>query len=512
MIEVIVKGQYGYICSNDKDMPMFLDCYLNKLHSISGKVYNPITRKYSFDTKYVNTRFYTIDNNVYTIPMGLLCFLPSDKFSFMALNDDNEFIWPQLEYNIIQNILPKYVLRDDQIGAVYKALQRKRGIIQHPTGSGKTIIITALLKILCDSNIYSKFIVCVPYDTILHNMLDELKGNGINAGMLGEKDDVQVVVCNVLSLKNEKHKELLNQCVGIIYDECQHLGAKSYLDIQAELLNIKLCIGFSALVIAPSHFSSLILSTYTVDELNVMGITGNVISYIHPSTYIQEGTLATPVLFRVANTFVGTNEFVEWNDILDNHILSDDRLTHIANIICMFNHYGRKVLVLVGKKIQANLIIDKLAKINPLSLQDLGISFGGGKGYVLDHGNYVTTPSKEVLKLFDMDRIHILFGTTHLDEGADISKLDTVILASGGKNPRRLLQRIGRALRKTKNGKYAYIIDFEDKGNPITEKHSGQRLHTCVEDVGIPKHLIYKGIEVVKIKDKFRELEEIGNE
>jgi len=76
----------------------------------------------------------------------------------------------------------------------------------------------------------------------------------------------------------------------------------------------------------------------------------------------------------------------------------------------------------------------------------------------------------------------VLLSTSVLDEGVDISNIDTLILAAGGKSMRQVIQRIGRALRKKKNKENkATIFDFEDNENQALRKHTKERLASYKE-------------------------------
>jgi len=70
----------------------------------------------------------------------------------------------------------------------------------------------------------------------------------------------------------------------------------------------------------------------------------------------------------------------------------------------------------------------------------------------------------------------ILIATVIVDEGLDIPRIGTLVLASGKKSKRCYLQRIGRSLRRKSSGEnIVYIYDFMDKGNKYLEKHSKLR-------------------------------------
>lgn len=75
-------------------------------------------------------------------------------------------------------------------------------------------------------------------------------------------------------------------------------------------------------------------------------------------------------------------------------------------------------------------------------------------------------------------KVKIAIATTIFDEGVDITAIDVLILASGGKAYRQVVQRVGRVLRKDKNGSNnAYVFDFIDKQHRLLAKHSNDRVN-----------------------------------
>jgi superfamily II DNA or RNA helicase len=61
-------------------------------------------------------------------------------------------------------------------------------------------------------------------------------------------------------------------------------------------------------------------------------------------------------------------------------------------------------------------------------------------------------------------------------EGIDIPTLDVVINAGGGVSQVQVVQRIGRALRKTKTKNKAILVDFLDEVSPTLERQSRKRI------------------------------------
>ena len=129
-------------------------------------------------------------------------------------------------------------------------------------------------------------------------------------------------------------------------------------------------------------------------------------------------------------------------------------------------------------------------------------SFGGGifEGF---NGAEIYNDNGDVFSKFGNGEYTILIGTSHLYEGVDVPNLDVIVLACGGKGERTQVQGIGRALRKTKSGKYAYIVDFTDTEDAILSRHSRMRMNRYVDIIGVPNEHIYKGISVDNLEEIF---------
>jgi len=92
---------------------------------------------------------------------------------------------------------------------------------------------------------------------------------------------------------------------------------------------------------------------------------------------------------------------------------------------------------------------------------------------------------------FENGNINVLVASTVLTEGVDIKNLDVLILAVGGKSERIQTQGVGRVLRKTKNGKYAYIVDFEDNDSRVLNNQFRKRLSRYKNIMEIPQERIF---------------------
>lgn len=92
------------------------------------------------------------------------------------------------------------------------------------------------------------------------------------------------------------------------------------------------------------------------------------------------------------------------------------------------------------------------------------------------HGECSDEVREQNLQAMRDGHLKVLISSTIIDEGVDISGIDTLILGAGGKSLRQTLQRVGRGLRKKKTGENKVsVFDFNDLTNKHLKKHSEAR-------------------------------------
>src|SRR5699024_168494 len=88
------------------------------------------------------------------------------------------------------------------------------------------------------------------------------------------------------------------------------------------------------------------------------------------------------------------------------------------------------------------------------------------------HGVRSTEDRQEALNRTADGRLGVLIATTILDEGVDVSGINCIWMAAAGKSYKQTLQRVGRGLRKKKDGSGLEVYDFIDATNDYLTKHS----------------------------------------
>lgn len=452
------------------------------------------------------------DSGEILIDKGLRFLLPKSVFTDVEdISSHDIDITIKEDPEFYRNILDGITLRDDQIMTVMKCLYHKRGVCQLPTGSGKTICIAAILKYYyLMLGYYPSTLIFEPTDYLVEDMISRFNSYGIPATKYKDhrKKVEGVTVSHPLSLYNDlKDEDLFDEVKIFIGDEFHHQSCNTWYSIYHNLENVEVCIGFSASIIDNNKFPITSLSNLEYEEAVIIGCTGSIIVNIPISFYIEKGILATPVLLRMSNA---ANEWVyddrNWNQLRSKKLESNARTKIICDVCTLFNIINFKVLIITGTKKYAEKLVYEFKKYH---IADKCIlSYGGGVYLKMDKdGQLINCKDEDPKNKFKEGEYNIMIGTTHLLEGADVPNLDVICLPEIGKKARRLIQGVGRSLRVTKHGHYAYIIDFDDYMNGVLSHQSNLRMSMFKELIGVSSENIFDHCKLSDVKEIVRKLE-----
>jgi hypothetical protein len=161
-----------------------------------------------------------------TLPYGLLI----DWLKFHKKN------YPEVPYQIDPEVsalfkgyslIPRYDLSlypyDYQKDCIEESLKHSRGILRIATASGKSLIISYVIKTLLENNVIKRCIIIVPTISLVEQFYDDMTNYGIKYdigrvyGMYKEFEST-IVVSTWQTLSNEHKKLKLYD--GVIIDEC----------------------------------------------------------------------------------------------------------------------------------------------------------------------------------------------------------------------------------------------------------------------------------------------------
>lgn len=346
------------------------------------------------------------------------------------------------------------ILRDYQRKALEKALYLRTGIIHHPTGSGKTLIIAGLFKCFADR---PKIYLAHRLDLVVQTQA-RLK----EFGVIGDSVDILIngrtdIRSNTIFSTFQTCRKLLNHPEGIQFlsqldlmcvDEVHTLPADTFFRL-AMRINAPYRIGFSA---TPLHDNP-------ARNLKLIGAIGPIIDAVESKELIEQGHLAKPCIL-----------FVDL-PIPEIEPLFGDYNTHYELALAQCEERNRAIVTLAQKCVECGnkvMILVKRIKHGMLLAQMLGAQFLSGIDDI--------SRRRRAVQDFEEGRTKILLASTIFDEGVDIRKVSTLIIASGGASSLRALQRAGRGLRPAPGKSKVYIIDFTDKHNSYLRRHANRRL------------------------------------
>ena len=426
------------------------------------------------------------------------------------------------DQEFIRTILDGITLRDDQVVTVSKMMINRSGICQLATGSGKTEIACAFFKYLSYKiGRYPNAIILVPTIDLVKQTISRYNKYGVDVShYMTDRTISGIKITHPIGLVNDLKVD--NECLSdlevIVCDEGHHLSAETWKSILDHSKNSEYRLALSASIIDYDRVTCNNLNELSYNEILIVGATGRLLVNYPTSYYISKGILATPVVFRMDNKaseqlkgkrsrhsiYTGRPDY---QLIIKNRLQSPDRAYIAVRSLVPLLNAGRKALVMVGTKDQAYLIMDELAR------QGLAhtavILFGGNTRYVYDSTNGIVSTSDDVMHEFSRGKYQVIIGTSVLYEGTDLPNVDVVLLYAVGKQSRVVIQTIGRGLRSTKTGRYAYIIDFTDHECGVLRSHSHKRREMYLEVIGVQQQFIYDKITPETEELIFKSLEGI---
>ena len=357
-------------------------------------------------------------------------------------------------------------LRDYQEEAVLSGLKRQRGVIIVPTGGGKTYIASAILKgFLSHSCVYlvHRLVLLNQVRLVLKESLKEKVG--CISGKEIDIDGRRVVVAMVQSLsvkgRYEGHiKQWMKTVKVSIIDECHHSASKIFSSVLRMFENMVVKIGLTGT-----------LPEDEITSLKIRGLLGDVLYKVPVNELVDRKYIVVPKVQMIEGDWsVGLRSLfdnIKWTGFgVERKIWDKIRTVGIIQnqvrndkIIQIVNEYR-------DKRVSGILIIVDMIEHGQILSDRLNVPF-------------VWSGSEEKVELFDQfknGKISTLVCSPVLEEGIDVRGIKVIVICGGGKSKIKLLQRIGRGMRKQVGKFDVEIIDFFDSEIPLLERHSKSRL------------------------------------
>jgi superfamily II DNA or RNA helicase len=340
-------------------------------------------------------------------------------------------------------------LRDDQIEVVNNFLANPQALQEVATGAGKTIM-TATLSKICEK--YGRTITIVPNKSLVEQTEEDFVNVGLDVGVYyGDRKDLGKThtICtwqslNILDKKSKNFEEsnelltlseFLEGVSTVIVDEVHMAKA----DVLKKLLT-------QNLRNTPIRWG--LTGTVPKEEINFQNIKvslGEVVGRVSAHDLQQKG-----ILSECHVNIVQTGEWKEFGNYAEElkYLVTDDnRITYLANKIAEISKTGN-TLVLVDRIECGNMLKDKLSD-----------SIGEDVAFV--SGAVKTKDRKEEyneIAVMDNKIIVATYGVAAV--GINIPRIFNLVLLEPGKSFVRVIQSIGRGIRKAEDKDFVQIWDL----------------------------------------------------
>ena len=359
----------------------------------------------------------------------------------------------------IQNYMESFLKlpftpHEHQINAVRHSISTERSLILSPTGSGKSLIIYTLMRYYLDKlEDEDKILIIVPTTGLVSQMRSDFIDYSLENGFKvdsschqiysGQEKNTnkRVVISTWQSIYKEK-ESYFSQFKCVFGDECHLFKAKSLTSIMTKLRNCKYRFGTTG-TLDGSHTHKLVIE----------GLFGRVNKVITTKELIDKSLLSNLEIKSLCLSY------------------SDEERKEIKR-----SKYSEEIKWIVANE-KRNKFITKLAttlKGNTLLLFN----------YVGDHGK----PLYESIKTETDNKVYFIHGGTDVEQrenirqildssekngilvasygtcstGINIRNIHNVIFASPSRSVIRVLQSIGRGLRKSSTKDSVKLFDISD--------------------------------------------------
>jgi superfamily II DNA or RNA helicase len=382
----------------------------------------------------------------YVLPRGAWNYLP-DSIRYVDMRSLPEM--PKLKFRLKLDDVRKDERFEGQSDAVRAMFAEEQGLIIRPPGTGKTQIALAFA-----AQAQTRTLVLVHTHDILkqwvdavENAIPELRGKvGVIQGRTCKIGHITIATVQTLNRKYlDEGQEWWSQFGCVIADEAHHVSAPTW----EQVLNS-----------CPAYYRFGFTASATRADGMHPTMRYNIGPVIHRQKFSSPVALeVVPVRTEFRSLYRGS---WDWMPLVSRLISDQKRNDLIAKVVDTEIEKGNSVLVLSRR-------IDHLEAIADCMQQDAEI---------LAAAIRTKKERNEILAAFKSGKVRCVLATQLADEALDVPRLSRVVLTHPGKHEGRIIQQIGRALRKFPDKDDAVIYDFVDWRVGVLRRQWDQRKRT----------------------------------
>jgi superfamily II DNA or RNA helicase len=378
------------------------------------------------------------------------------KLKFDAVTEtywaDQGKVWPKGHIAEGQPIM----LRDYQVDAVNTFLENPQSLQEIATGAGKTIT-TATLSQLCEP--YGRTITIVPNKSLVEQTEEDFVNVGLDVGVYyGDRKDLYKThtICTWQSLnilgkksKNQEHDiltlaEFLDGVAAVIVDEV-HMA-------KADVLKNLLTQNLSNAPIRWGLTGTVPKEKFEYEQ--IFASIGPVVGGIAAHELQDRGVLSQCHVNIVQ--MIDIPEFKMYQEELKYLVTDEDRMRYIGALVKQISQTGN-TLVLVNRIDSGKFLINEI------------------EDSVFISGEVKTTTRKEEYDEVKTSTNKVIVATYGVAAvGINIPRIFNLVLLESGKSFTRVIQSIGRGIRKAEDKDFVQIWDITSTCK-FAKRHLTQR-------------------------------------
>lgn len=337
-------------------------------------------------------------------------------------------------------------VRDYQVTCINKFLETPRAIEEVCTSAGKTII-TAILAMVVEDNLKQRTITIVPSKSLVTQTAEDFNVCGLDVGIYyqdkKETTNQHIITTwqslgNLIKSKKADDIEALDNITSnigaVILDECHNGKAATIKKIlSGKLAYVGYRWGLTGTIPKEKHAKQILKCCL-----------GEVIHKLEAKELQDRGFLSTCNI-RIIQT-KDDKHYAEWTDEKKFLCSDEQRLDLTVKLSTSLGKLGN-TLVLVNQVQQAKYIFEKLKEL------DMSVS--------LVHGVVKNQDRIDVYKSIQTADNEIIVATYGVaSTGINIPRLFNMLVIDAGKSFTRVIQTIGRGIRKAKDKDHINIYDL----------------------------------------------------
>ena len=419
----------------------------------------------AFKRKIWDGKIRLYDTNSGELPAGLIHhlvkFIESRGYNYELIETkygtplEEERPDPKEVVNFIKDLSLPFDPHDYQFIAIMEALHRTRGILLSPTGSGKSLIIYVLAQYFLHLIGEGKVLVIVPTTSLVEQMYNDFAQYGCKKEYIHriysgrDKNFEQPICVSTWQSIYKLPKDWYNQFGMVVGDECHGFKSKSLMNIMNKATEAKYRYGTTGT-----------LDGTQTHELVLQGLFGKTFKVTTTKRLQDSGTLAELNIKRLILNYSAEArkecEEKSYQDEIEYIVTSEKRNRLIRNLaldqkgnsLVLFNFVEKH-----GKPL-FDLIRDKAES---------------GRKIFFVSGSVATSDREAIRGIVEKQKNAIIVASLGtFSTGINIRNLHNIIFASPSKSQIRVLQSIGRGLRKSDNEEPTQLYDIID--NISTDK------------------------------------------